>query len=465
MPASLRRIAIAAAAIFLALVPDPALAQSQIQSAVDRGAPVSHEELDRLWLIICAAFVFLMQAGFNNFEAGMVQPKSATGIAMKNLADWIVGSLGFALVGFGIMFGASETGLIGTSHFGFEGLSDPNTNPLGEAFFLFQLAFAGTAVTIVSGAMSERTGFVPYLVGAGVMALLIYPVFGHWTWGSAFIEGNGAFLAELGFIDFAGSTVVHSVGAWVALVGIWRVGPRLGRYANDGTVLSLPSANVSSSTFGVILLWFGWWGFNGGSGLVFDKGVGSILLNTNLAAAAGGLIAYCHGRWFQDHREMNSKFLGGVLGGLVAITACCHVVGPWSALLIGIGAGVLHNYSFEFLRNTLKLDDPVGAIPVHGVCGIWGTLCVAFFGSAESLPHGRLMQVGVQLLGVVVCFVWTTLVAFLMYRLLEKTIGLRVSPESERRGVGITEKHESLPPPPEDQLDEAELLALMGGRK
>jgi ammonium transporter, Amt family len=454
----LRRIAIAFMALTLALPPTLALAQSHAETYV------THLELDRLWVIICAALVFLMQAGFNSFETGMVQPKSATGIAMKNLADWIVASLCFSLVGFGLMFGASKSGLLGLSHFGMSGFGSPGSSELGEAFFLFQLAFAGTAVTIVSGAMSERTGFIPYLVGAGVIALVIYPVFGHWVWGNTFIKGNGAFLADLGFVDFAGSTAVHSVGAWVSLVGIWRVGPRLGRYRSDGTVVPFQSASFSGAAFGTMLLWFGWWGFNGGSSLIFDGKVGSILFNTNLAGAASGLCAYCHGRWVQGHRDLNSKFLGGVLGGLVAITACCHVVDHFSALMIGIGAGIIHNYAYEFLSRVLKLDDPVGAIAVHGACGVWGTLCVGIFGASSKLPHDRLTQIGVQCVGIIVCFLWTTSVAFLMYKALEKTIGLRVSPTSERNGVGITERHDLIAPPPEEQISEDELLALMGGK-
>jgi Amt family ammonium transporter len=404
-----------------------------------------------------------MQAGFKSFEAGMVQPKSATGVAMKNLADWIVACLCFSMVGFGLMFGVSESGFFGTSFFAIEGLDAPGTSPLNEAFFLFQLAFAGTAVTIVSGAMSERTGFVPYLVGSAVVALLIYPLVGHWVWGNAYVEGNPAFLADMGFVDFAGSTVVHSVGAWVALVGVWQVGPRLGRYRRDGTPATLPSANLSSSTFGTIILWFGWWGFNGGSTLAFDGQVGSVIVNTNLSAAAGGLSAYCHGRWFQEHRDLNPKFLGGVLGGLVAITACCHVVSPIAAIAIGLSAGVIHNWAYEFLLRTLKLDDPVGAIPVHGACGVWGTLCVGLFGRASELPHDRLMQIGVQIGGILIVFVWTTTLSFVTYKVLSATIGLRVSPGFERRGVAITERHVSEPPPPEDELSEEELLALMGG--
>lgn len=444
--------------LLLTLLPTEALAQ-------ETELAVTKSELDQMWVVVCAALVFLMQAGFKSFEAGMVQPKSATGVAMKNLADWIVGSLCFCLVGFGLMFGASQAGLFGTSLFGFEGLHGEGTNPLGESFLLFQLAFAGTAVTIVSGAMSERTGFVPYMVGSAVVALVIYPVFGHWVWGNAYIETNSAFLADLGFIDFAGSTVVHSVGAWVALVGVWLVGPRLGRFRDDGTVAALPAASISNSAFGTILLWFGWWGFNGGSGLIFDGKVGSILLNTNLAAAMGGLSAYVHGRWLQEHRDLNSKFLGGVLGGLVAVTACCHIIGPWAALAVGATAGVVHNYAYEFLGRVLKLDDPVGAISVHGACGVWGTLCVGIFGASSQLPHDRLSQIGVQALGVLLCFVWTSSIAFVVYKVLAATIGLRVSPAHERRGVGITERHVSEPPPAEDRLSEEELLALMGGGK
>ena len=293
------------------------------------------------------------------------------------------------------------------------------------------------------------------------MALVIYPVMGHWVWGGVFFESNKPWLASLGFLDFAGSTVVHSVGAWVALVGVWVLGPRLGRYGSDGKIKEFKPYNMAYAILGVFILWFGWWGFNGGSTLAMNDAVGSIILNTNLSAAAAGLTAFLHSYLFQRKADLNEKFLGGILGGLVAITACCDVVTPLSAMIIGFAAGVVHNLAFDLILKRMKLDDPIGAIPVHGACGVFGTLCVGIFGQAHLLPHSRIMQIGVQFLGVATCFVWTASTAYVMYRILRATVGLRVPPAEERAGLNIAGELEDEHPDEED-LDNAELLALMG---
>ncbi len=415
-------------------------------------------KLDVLWVLVAAVLVFFMQAGFKCFEVGMVREKSITSVGMKNVVDWIAGSLIFFLIGFALMFGKSKTGFFGTNLFFLDGLDSSDGNPMGWVFFMFQLAFAGTALTIVSGAMSERTGFVSYFVGSLVVAVVIYPVFGHWVWGNAFFGDNEPWLAKLGFMDFAGSTVVHSVGAWVALVGVWTVGPRLGRYNNKGEINTFKSYNFAYAVLGVFILWFGWWGFNGGSTLSFNSDVGIIILNTNLAGAGAGFSAFFHSMLFQNKEDMNEKLLGGILGGLVAITACCNVVSPVSALIIGLMAGIIHNLGFNLIAKRLKLDDPVGAIPVHGICGVFGTLCVAFFGKAELLAHPRLTQLGVQFVGIGACFVWTTSTAFVMYKVLKATVGLRVSPQEEQEGVQINGGQEILVVKGEEEEIDDELL-------
>jgi Amt family ammonium transporter len=261
------------------------------------------------------------------------------------------------------------------------------------------------------------------------MGALIYPVFGHWAWHEA------GWLARLGFVDFAGSAVVHGVGGVMSLVGARLVGPRLGRFGADGSVRVIPSHDFGLSVLGVALLWLGWWGFNGGSTLAFDDRVAGILLNTNLAGAAGGLVGFLHARFVQK-KHVAEKLIGGILGALVAITASCHIVSPLAALAVGAVAAVVHNYAYEALLRC-RIDDPVGAVPVHLGCGLYGVAAVAIFAPAESLAHGRLVQLGVQLLGVVACIAWAGLSSYALFRLLRASIGLRVSPAEERAGLGM----------------------------
>jgi Amt family ammonium transporter len=417
--------------------------------------------IDRLWVLLAAAMVFFMQAGFKALEVGLVRPQHSTAVALKNVVDWLVVSLSFFVVGFASMFGHSAGGFIGTDLFLLSGINEGHS--LGIVFFLFQLAFAGTSVTIVSGAMSERTGFIAYLVLSLFIGLVIYPVFGHWAWGNLFFEKNAAWLADLGFIDFAGSTVVHSVGAWIALIGIWTVGPRIGRYNSKGGIQPMGGNNVAYSVLGVFILWFGWWGFNGGSTLKLDGTVGEIILNTNISGAVGGLVAFYHAYLFQKKRDIYEKLLGGVLGGLVAITACCHVVTPIFAVVIGFGAGIVHNISYELLSRRWKLDDPVGAIPVHGFCGVWGTLSVGFFADASRFPEdwNRLNQIGIQFLGVVVCFVFTVTLAIIILQILKITVGLRVSPIEEKVGLYFTSEEDNTEE--EEEIDAETLMNFMDG--
>lgn len=406
--------------------------------------------LDRFWILICAILVFFMQAGFKVLEVGMVRKEHRAGIGMKNLMDWLIVCGAFYLVGFSFMFGPSDNAWLGWDLF------TPDSGEMGALnpkykleFFLFQLAFAGTATTIVSGAMSERSALTTYLFTAIVMGAMIYPLFGYWAWGNLFIDGNEQmqipantpWLAQKGFHDFAGSTVVHSIGAWVALAGIFVIGPRRGRFDPAKAEKFKPS-DLGYSVLGVFILWFGWWGFNGGSNLTYNDEVSSIILNTNLSAAFAGLSAFIHAL-STDKEQIYPKLIGGVLGGLVAITACCDIVSPEFAILIGLSAGIIHNLSFDLLLKW-KLDDPVGAIPVHGFCGAWGTLCVGLFGIGEQLPTGnRGDQIMVQLLGILVAFVFAAGVAFLLFKLLERLVGLRVSAEDEEHGITLVGSRET----------------------
>lgn len=385
---------------------------------------------NNLWILIAAALVFFMQAGFKVLETGLIKTEHRTGIAVKNLMDWVAGSIAFFFVGFGLMFGESHMGIIGTDHFMGLDFTDDYT----FVFFVFQLAFAGTALTIVSGAMSGRTALMPYFVASFFTAIIVYPIFGHWAWGNLLHSENAAWLADLGFMDFAGSTVVHSVGAWVGLVGIWIVGPRLGRFNSKGEIQPVKSSDYSYSILGLMILWLGWWGFNGGSTLSFDGTVAKIILNTNLAASAACFSAYMHAVYFQGNKDGIEKMIGGALAGLVAITACCNVVSAVNSFIIGVLAGVMHNYAYILVTEKWKLDDPVGAIPVHGFGGVFGTLCVALFGKQELLVHDRWIQLLVQLMGISVCMVFTMCSAYFLFTVIKYAMGLRLSPQQEVAG-------------------------------
>lgn len=420
------------------------------------------QKIDAIWVLVAAALVFLMQAGFKSLEVGMVRKKHIETVAIKNVIDWAIASIIFFLIGFGLMFGESSTGFFGTSLFANFNLGDvANGNPLGEVFFMFQLAFAGTAMTIVSGAMSERTGFIPYITISIMIALLIYPIFGNWAWGNLFFADNKSWLADIGFIDFAGSSVVHSVGAWVSLAGLMLIGPRIGRFKSDGSPHEIKPFNIPYATLGLFLLWLGWWGFNGGSTLVFDGTVGTIILNTNIAGAAAAITAYFHCLKFQKKSGIYEKIIGGALGGLVAITASPHIQNPFTAILIGIAAGIVHNLAYELLLRK-GIDDAVGAIPVHGFCGALGTLLVVIapdvwmVDGAFSLT-ALIKQIGVQLIGIATCFCWAFGASYVMFRVLKSTVGLRVSPEEERKGITLFPKRDV----EKEEVDQDELDSLL----
>ena len=383
-----------------------------------------------LWTLVAACLVFFMQAGFAMVEAGFTRAKNSINIMMKNLMDFSMGTLAFWAVGFGLMFGATGTGLFGTSGFFLSDFS-VDGDPWVLAFWMFQVVFAATAATIVSGAMAERTKFSGYLIYSAFVTGLIYPIFGSWAWGGLF--NGGGWLEGLGFIDFAGSTVVHSVGGWAALAGALVLGPRLGKYGKNGVIRPILGHNMPLAALGVFILWLGWFGFNPGSTTTADTSIAMIFVNTNLAAATGAVFAMITS-WIKFKKPEVGMSLNGGLAGLVGITAGCANVSPSSAIIIGAVAGIVVVLSVLFFER-IRIDDPVGAISVHGVCGAWGTLAAGIF----NMGGTSLSIIGVQLLGIAACFGWTFVTAFVMFKTIAATVGLRVSPEEEMEGLDFTE--------------------------
>jgi len=400
--------------------------------------------LDTVWVLIAGALVMFMQPGFAMLESGFSRAKNACNILMKNLMDFAFGSFFFWIIGFGLMFGAGNA-FFGTSGFflhdaggTFDSLSWTIV-PL-EAKYFFQLVFCATAATIVSGAMAERTKFTAYIAYSIVASALIYPISGHWVWG-------GGWLAGLGMFDFAGSTVVHSVGGWLAMVGAIMLGPRIGKYAPDGTAKPIPGHNIPLGALGVFILWFGWFGFNAGSTMAAVADIGHIASTTNIAAATAAIAAMITS-WIIGKKPDPSLSMNGAIAGLVAITAPCAFVSIGSAALIGIVAGVLVVLSIIFFDRVLRIDDPVGAISVHGVCGAWGTFALGLFAQDMFAPGttgngfffgGGLKLLGVQSLGILAVFAWCMVTGFVMFYLIKRFIGLRVSRKEELRGLDIDE--------------------------
>lgn len=390
--------------------------------------------IDTVWTLLAAFLVFFMQPGFALVEAGFIRSKNAANIIMKNVMDFAAGSLIYWLIGFAIMFGVDKAGFFGTTGFAisdsFEhlGLSIPIW-----AFLIFQTVFAATAATIVSGAMAERTKFLSYVLFSVLITALIYPVVGHWAWG-------GGWLSERGFVDFAGSTVVHSVGGWAGLIGAYLVGPRLGKYEPDGRANAIPGHNIILAALGVFILWFGWFGFNPGSTVSgTDLSIASIAVNTNLAAAAGAAMAMLF-TWIKYGKPDVSLTLNGALAGLVAITAGCASVSAVGSAIIGLGAGIVVVFSVSFIDNVLKIDDPVGAVSVHAVCGAFGTLMVGLLALDGGLFYGgggALLMT--QLIGVVAVLAWVVLTSFVVFGLIKAIVGLRVSEEEETIGLDAYE--------------------------
>lgn len=391
--------------------------------------------LDTIWVLIATALVFFMQAGFAMVETGFTRSKNAGNIIMKNLMDFSVGSLMFWVIGYGLMYGESLGGIIGKPDFFYMNAAD------GYTSLIFQTVFCATAATIVSGAMAERTKFVAYLVYSFFITVIIYPVGGHWIWG-------GGWLSELGFHDFAGSTVVHSVGAWTALVGAYIIGPRIGKYTKDGKSNAIPGHSLTLGALGVFILWFGWFGFNPGSQLAASSevdaiAIGKIFVTTNLAAAVSAIVTMFV-TWVKYKKPDVSMTLNGALAGLVAITAGTAVVTPVGAAIIGVLAGLVIVPAIEFIDKVLKIDDPVGAVGVHGVCGALGTLAVGLFSADPGVGlglfyGGGLRLLGVQAIGVIAVAAWVFIAAFIVFKVVDSVIGLRVSEKEEHIGLDIEE--------------------------
>lgn len=387
--------------------------------------------LNYVWTLIAACLVFFMQAGFAMVESGFTRAKSAVNIMMKNLMDFSMGSVAFWAIGFGIMFGTSKTGWFGTDGFFLSGWTGPDSDPWVLAFWMFQCVFAATAATIVSGAVAERTKFTGYLIYSFVVCAFIYPIFGSWAWGSL-LNGSG-WLEGMGFIDFAGSTVVHSVGGWAALAGAIVLGPRLGKYGKKGEVKAIPGHNIPMAAIGVFILWLGWFGFNPGSTTTGDSSIAMIFVTTNLSAACGAIFAMITS-WVMFKKPDIGMSLNGALAGLVGITAGCANVSPTSATIIGAISGILVVISVVVI-DRMHIDDPVGAISVHGVCGAWGTLAAGLFNMGG--PTTKIILT--QLIGIGAAFAWSFGAAFILFKVIDMTIGLRISKEDEMMGVDITE--------------------------
>ena len=395
--------------------------------------------LDTVWMLLAAMLVFWMQPGFALCEAGFTRSKNSVNILMKNFVDFILGSLLFFFVGFGFMFGSDGAGFIGAPNWG--DLSFYKGDLPVEGFLIFETVFCATAATIVSGAMAERTKFSMYLVYSAVISLLIYPVEGHWTWG-------GGWLNEMGFHDFAGSAIVHSVGGVLALIGAIALGPRLGKYGKDKKSRAIPGHNLALAALGVFILWLGWFGFNPGSqlaasGEVNRVAISHVFLTTNLAAAAGGA-ATMFLTWIKYGKPSLSLMLNGILAGLVGITAGCDVVSPWGAVVIGFVCGIVLVFAIEFIDHKLHIDDPVGASSVHGVCGILGTLMTGLLATDGGLFYGGGWHFfGVQALGIAVIDLWAVATGCLLFFGIKKLHGLRVGKRVEEEGLDIYEHGES----------------------
>ncbi len=429
----------AVTALFLFLLPALAGAQDSPDAEVLQG------NLNIVWTAVAAFLVLFMQPGFAMLEAGFTEAKNAVNIMMKNFMDLSVGALAFYFVGFGLMFGATENGWVGGSLFALSGVQGSDWT---YTFWMFQVVFAATAATIVSGAVAGRTKFGAYLLASIVICLFIYPIFGKWAWGSLLLDNGAGWLEGRGFIDFAGSTVVHSVGGWLALAGAIVVGARKGKFGSDGKPRALPGHSLPLAALGVFILWFGWFGFNAGSTTTGDGELGRVAVTTILASA-GGAIAAMLTSWFMFKKPDASMTGNGVIAGLVSITAPCYTVTPTGAIFIGLIGGILVVLSILFIERTLKIDDPVGAISAHGTCGAWGTLACGIFGaeavlgigdsSTGLLYGGGLAQTGVQLLGIGVAFAWAFGTGLVLFYGIKATIGMRVSDSEEVNGLDIGE--------------------------
>lgn len=395
--------------------------------------------ISTLWILVAAALVFFMQAGFAMLEVGFTRAKNAGNIIMKNLIDFTIGVLVFGIVGFGLMYGSKGT-FAGTLDLFVQGDYSgklPEEIPF-FAFLLFQTMFCATAATIASGAMAERTRFLAYCIFSAGISAIIYPIAGHWIWG-------GGWLEQMGFHDLAGGTAVHLVGGVNALIGAWMLGPRYGKYSKEGKSRAISGHNLPLAALGIFILWFGWFGFNGGSTLSFSEETaafaGKILYNMNLSAASAVCMALVW-TWIRFGKPDLSMNLNAALAGLVAITAGSDAVSPVGAVIIGALAGILIIVSVEWIDKRLKIDDPVGAVSAHGVCGAYGTVMVGLFSTEKGLIYtGKegLGFFGVQVLGVLAVAVWTAVMAFLILTVIKKTVGIRVDVKAEIAGLDRSE--------------------------
>jgi Amt family ammonium transporter len=391
------------------------------------------EYFDIFWLVLCAMLVILMQAGFVCLESGLVRAKNSIHVAGKNLVDFCIASLLFWAFGFGIMFGTSYHGIIGTSFFAF---GDTPSAWL-YSFFLFQMAFCATTTNIVSGAVAERVKFSGYIALSAILSGLIYPVAGHWAWGGSIPGTESGWLAKMGFIDFAGSTVVHSVGGWMALAALLVIGPRLGRFGPEGR--EIEGTDLPKAGLGVMLLWIGWFGFTGGSLPQFTGDVPLVIVNTALGGAAGGFMGVLFS-WILRKRINVVRVINCVVAGLVSISASAHMLSPMSALDIGaLGAAICYG-TCELLRR-FKIDDVIGAVPAHLMPGIWGTLSVALFSPVASFGTDmtRIEQLKVQILGISAIGAYSFILGYILLRIMDSMFKLRVTPSAERVGLNIAE--------------------------
>ncbi len=430
------------AGVALVVMAGPAFAQDD---AISEAAAVQ-AVLDNIWVFIAGAMVFIMQAGFAMVEAGLTRAKNVGNIMMKNMADMCIGAIAFWAVGYGLAFG-SDSKLFGTDLFFLDGFGDGSFDGLYSGFtpFFFQVVFAATAVTIASGAMAERTKIGGYLIFSAVMTAVIYPVVVHSFWGGGILTDIG--VGDAQFSDFAGSTIVHSAGGWAALMGAIMLGPRIGKYDENGNPRAIPGHNIAYAIIGVFILWFGWFGFNPGSELAADNVVVRAAVTTMLAAAAGGCTAGAT-IWAKTGKLDVGMTGNGVLAGLVGITAGTATMSPLGAVITGAVAGVLVVFSVIFI-DRIKIDDPVGAVSVHGVCGVWGTLAIGLFGKYDDAFLGRadaglfygggIDQLVTQAIGVVIVAAWVLATSGLLFYVLKSAGMLRVSAEEELEGLDVHE--------------------------
>lgn len=441
--------------LFLLLFPLITTAQTSVPEEVSNADKIAELStgLNTVWMLLAAMLVFFMQPGFALVEAGFTRSKNTANILMKNLVDFMVGSILFWFIGFGLMFGVGD--VFGTPHlFDLDAMDNIIQNGLPiEGFLIFQTVFCATSATIVSGAMAERTKFSMYLAYTIAISVLIYPVSGHWTWGGGWLSNadpDSFMMSVFGytFHDFAGSTVVHSVGGWIALVGAAILGPRLGKYGKDGKSKAIPGHNLTLACLGVFILWFGWFGFNPGSQLAAagygdQTAISHVFLTTNLAACTGGFLALIVS-WIKYGKPSLSLTLNGILAGLVGVTAGCDLVSPMGAALIGAICGTVMIFAVEFIEHRLKIDDPVGASSVHGVCGSLGTILTGLFAvEGGTFYGGGFGFLGAQIFGVIIVGGWAALMGYIIFKVLDKVHGLRVPTRIEEEGLDIYEHGES----------------------